>query len=148
MIDIDPQLERVARDDIPIDQAHVVGVSIAPSGRYAVVMLIAGEGSAAEFDETVAERVGDQWLGLQGGTPSSGIYAGDHRGAPLCNYDAPLPSEIERVVVHDRGSEHEVPVEQGYFLYVAWKQDTDEDSTSDPPTPTVVRTIPAASEGT
>lgn len=142
MIHIDPQLERVGREDIPADQAHVVGVSIAPSGRYAVVMLVAGEGSAAEFDETVAERVGNRWLGLQSGTPSSVIYAGDHRGTPLCNYMAPLPREVERVVVLDRGTEHEVPVEQGYFLYVAWKQDTEGDNTSAPPTPTVVRTLP------
>lgn len=142
VIDIDPQLEQVAREDIPADQAHVVGVSIAPSGRYAVVMLIAGEGCAAEFDETVAERIGDRWLGLQSGTPSSVVSAGDHRGIPLCNYMAPLPLEVERVVVLDRGTEHEVPVERGYFLYVAWKQDTEGDGTSDPPTPTVVRTIP------
>src|SRR5436190_315040 len=107
-------------------------------------MLIAGEGAAAEFDETVAERVGERWLGLQSGTPSSVIYAGDHRGAPLCNYMEPLPPTVERVVVLDRGAEYEVPVEEGYFLYVAWKQDTEGDNTSDLPEPTVVRTVPAS----
>jgi hypothetical protein len=147
MIEIDPQLEQAARQDIPDDQAHVIGVSIAPSGRYAVVMLIAGEGPAAEFDETVAERVGEQWFGLQSGTPSSVIYAGNHRGAPLCNYMEPLPRTVEGVVVLDRGTEHEIPVEQGYFLYVAWRQDTEGDNTSDPPTPKVVRTIPASPLG-
>jgi hypothetical protein len=147
MIEIDPQLERIVREDIPDDQAHVVGASIAPSGRYAVVMLIAGEGPAAEFDETVAERIGERWVCLQSGTPSSIIYAGDHRGAPLCNYMEPLPSAVKRVVVLDRGTEYEVPVEDGYFLYVAWKQDTEGDNRSDPPTPRVVRTVPASPLG-
>ena len=144
MIEVDPQLELVAREDIPPDQAHVIGFSIAPNGRYAVVMLVAGEGPAMEFDQTVAERVDGRWLGLQSGTPSSVIYAGDHRGVPLCNYMSPMPSEVERVVVLDRGEEREVPVERGYFLYVAWKQDTRDDDTTDPPEPEVVRTIPAA----
>jgi len=81
VIQIEPQLEAVARADIPPGEASVVGVSIAPSGRYAVVMLRVGDGPAAEFDETVAERVGDRWRGLQSGSPSSVIYAGDHRGA-------------------------------------------------------------------
>jgi hypothetical protein len=147
MIEIDPQLELVARGDVPADQAHVVGVGIAPSGRYAVVMLIVGEGSAMEFDETVAECVGEQWLSLQSGTPSSIIYAGDHRAVPLFNYMTPLPPEVERVVVLDRGEEHDVPVEQGYFLYVAWKRDTSGDDTTDPPEPELVGTILAAALG-
>jgi hypothetical protein len=115
-------------------------VSIAPSGRYAVVMLTVGQGSALEFDETLAERVDDRWIGLRSGTPSSIIYAGDHRGLPLCNYMAPLAPDIACVVVCDRGEEHQVPVEQGYYLYVAWKQDTPGDPATDPPTPTLVRT--------
>src|SRR2546425_8410610 len=114
MIEIDPQLARVARGDIPERHTDVVGVSIAPSGRYAIVMLTAGEGPAREFDETVAERVDDAWVDLQSGTPSSIVYAGDHRAAPLCNYMNPLPPEVKRVVVLDRGEEHEVPVEHGY----------------------------------
>lgn len=147
MIEIDPQLERVSRQDVPADQAHVVGLSIAPCGRYAVVTLIVGEGSAMEFDQIVAERVGEQWLSLQSGTPSSVIYAGDHRAVPLCNYLTPLPSEVERVVVLDRGEEHDVSVEQGYFLYVAWKRDTPGDDATDPPKPKLLGTIPAAALG-
>jgi hypothetical protein len=143
VIPIDPQLEAEARGDIPPEHAHVIGVSIAPSGRYAVVMLTVGEGPAMGFDETVAEHVGDRWLGLSSGTPSSVIYAGDHRAAPLCNYMDPLPPEVERVVISDRGEKHEVPVERGYFLYAAWKQDTPGDNATDPPTPEVVGTIPA-----
>jgi hypothetical protein len=53
-----------------------------------------------------------------------------------------MPPEVERVVVLDRGEEHEVPVERGYFLYVAWKQDTPGDDTTDPPEPELARTIP------
>jgi hypothetical protein len=143
MVELDPQLELVAREDIPPDQARVIGFSIAPNGRYAVVMLITGEGPAMDFDQTVAECVDGQWLSLQSGTPSSVIYAGDHRAVPLCNYMTPLPPEVERVVVLDRGDEHEVPVERGYFLYVAWKQDMPRDDTTDPPEPEVARTIPA-----
>jgi hypothetical protein len=142
MIEIDPQLARVAQGDIPEKHTHVLGVSIAPNGRFAIVMLAAGEGSAIEFDQTVAERVGSEWVDLMSGTPSAVIYAGDHRAAPLCNYMDPLPPEVERVVVFDRGEEYDVPVERGYFLYAAWKQDTPADDTSDPPTPEVVRTIP------
>ena len=142
MVEIDPELELLARGDIPESAAHIVGVSVAPSGRYAVVMLTAGQEPSIEFDETVAEHTGDRWLALQSGTPSSAIYAGDHRGAPLCNYTAPLPPEVQRVVVSDRGEEHEVPVERGYFLYVAWKRDTPGDDTADPPKPQLLRTIP------
>jgi hypothetical protein len=142
MIEIDPQLARVARGDIPEKDSHVLGVSIAPSGRFAIVMLAAGEGPAMEFDQTVAERVGSEWVDLMSGTPSNVIYAGDHRAAPVSNYKDPLPSEVERVVVFDRGEEYEVLVERGYFLYAAWKRDTPGDDTSDAPTPEVVRTIP------
>ena len=52
------------------------------------------------------------------------------------------PPEVERVVVLDRGEENVVPVENGYFLYAAWKQDTPGDDTSDPPRPEVIRTEP------
>ena len=142
MFEIDPQLPRAAREDIPEQHVHPVGVSIAPSGRFAIVMLTAGEGPAMEFDQTVAELVGGEWKALMSGTPSSVIYAGDHRAAPLCNYMDPLPPEVERVVVRDRGDEHEVPVERGYFLYAAWKQDTPGDDTTDPPEPELVRTVP------
>jgi hypothetical protein len=55
MIEIDPELERTARADIPDGQARVVGVSIAPSGRDAVVMLIAGDRTAAASTFTVAD---------------------------------------------------------------------------------------------
>ena len=51
------------------------------------------------------------------------------------------------MAVLDRGDEHEVPVERGYFLYAAWKQDRDGDDTMDPPTPEVVRTIPTVALG-
>ena len=137
MVAIDPQLEEVARGDIPPRYARVVGVSIAPSGRYAVVLLATNEGEAIELDETVAERVGAEWVAMGSGTPSSVVYVGDHRAAVLCNHD-PLPAAIERVIVRDRGGEHEVPVEGGYFLYAAWKQDSGGDCTSDPPEPEVV----------
>jgi len=56
----------------------------------------------------------------------------------------PLPVEVQRAVVLDRGTECEVAVEQGFFLYVAWKQDTDGDRTTDPPAPKLVRTIPGS----
>jgi hypothetical protein len=142
MIAIDPQLEEVARGDIPVRYTHVIGVSIAPSGRFAVVMQTTNEGAAVEFDETVAERVDDQWVGLFDGTPSSTVHAGDHRATILCNYADPLPPDVRHVIVRDRGQEHEVPVEQGYFLYAAWKQDTSDDNTTDPPAPEVVRAGP------
>lgn len=145
MIPVDAQLEAEARGDIPAEHSHLIGVSIAPSGRYAVVMLTVGEGPAMEFDQTVAERVGDRWSGLFSGTPSSTIYAfGDHRGAPLCNYMEPLPPDVNRVIVHDRGEEHTVPVENGYYLYVAWKQDTAGDDTTDPPSPSFVHALVGA----
>jgi len=85
MIEIDPQLARVARDDIPEQHTHVLWASSAPSGRFAIVMLTTGEGSAMQFDQTVAERVGSELAGAMSGTPSSVIYAGDHRAATLCN---------------------------------------------------------------
>src|SRR5229473_1968779 len=107
---MDPQLEETARGDIPPEHTHVIGVSIAPSGRYAVVMLTAGEGLAMEFDETVAEHISDQWFAGSSGTPSSTIYAGDdHRGVPLCNDGEPLPPDVDRVIVRDRGDDHVVP---------------------------------------
>jgi hypothetical protein len=34
MIEIDAQLARVARGDIPEQHTHVLGISIAPSGRF------------------------------------------------------------------------------------------------------------------
>ena len=141
VISIDSQLEEVARGDIPERYTHVIGVSVAPSGRYAVVMLTTNEGTAIELDQTVAERIGDHWVGLFGGTPSSVVYAGDHRAAILCNYADPLPPEVERVIVRDRDEEHEVPVENGYFLYAAWKQDTPGDVTTDPAEPEIIGTI-------
>ncbi len=69
------------------------------------------------------------------------IYAGDHRAAILCNDADPLPPEVERVVVRHRGEEHEVPVENGYFLYAAWKQATPGDNRTDPPEAEMIRTI-------
>jgi hypothetical protein len=138
VISIHPQLEETARGDIPAQYTHVIGVSIAPCGRYAVVMLTTNEGAAIEFDETVAERIGDRWVGRSNGTPSSIIYVGDHRAAILCNYADPLPPEVEHVVVRDRDEDHEVPVENGYFLYAAWQTDTPGDHTTDPPTPEVI----------
>jgi hypothetical protein len=142
MLTIDPELERIARGDIPARYTHVVGVSISPNGKYAVVLLTTNEGNAVELDQTVAERIGDEWQGLSSGTPSSVIYVGDHRAAILCNLD-PLPPDVERVIVCDRGEEKEVPVESGYFLYAAWKQDTPGDDTTDPLAPELVRTVPA-----
>ena len=139
-ISIDPQLEEVARGDIPAHLTRVIGVSLSPSGRYAVVMLTTNEGTAIEFDETMAERVGDRWEGRSSGTPSSIVYAGDHRAAILCNYADQLPPSVTRVVVRDRGVVHEVPAESGYFLYAAWKQDTPGDNTTDPPQPEVIGT--------
>ena len=140
-MDIDPELERVARYDIPPQYARVIGVSVAPGGSYAVVMLETNEGTATEIDQTVAERVENHWQGISSGTPSSLIYAGDHRAAILCNYDDPLPPEVEQVIVGDRGQEYSVPVENGYFIFAAWKQDTPGDDTTDPPTPQLVRTV-------
>jgi hypothetical protein len=102
VISIDPQLEEVAGGDIPAPFTHVIGVSLAPSGRYAVVMLSTNEGAGIEFDQTVAELVGDPWVDLGSGTPSSLVYAGDHRASVICNYSDPLPPEVERVVVRDR----------------------------------------------
>jgi hypothetical protein len=142
VISIDPQLEEVAGGDIPAPFTHVIGVSLAPSGRYAVVMLSTNEGAGIEFDQTVAELVGDPWVDLGSGTPSSLVYAGDHRASVICNYSDPLPPEVERVVVRDRGRAHEVPVENGYLLYAAWKQDTPDDNTTDPPQPEVILTQP------
>jgi hypothetical protein len=141
MIWIDPQLAEIARDDIPERYAHVVGLSIAPSGRYAVVMLMTNEGEAIELDQTVAEHVDDRWVGLSSGTPSTVVYAGDHRAAMLFNSE-PQPTDVRQVVVRDRGEDHDVPVENGYFLYGAWKIDVPGDSTTDPPTPELIRTKP------
>jgi hypothetical protein len=64
------------------------------------------------------------------------VYVGDHRGAVLC--DGPFGAGVDRVAVRDRSEEHEVPVENGYFLYVAWKQDLPGDDTTDPPMPELV----------
>ena len=83
-------------------------------------------------------------MALSSGTPSSTVYAGDHRTAILCNAADPLPGEVVGVVVLDHGEQHDVPVEAGYFLYVAWKQDTPGDDTTDPPMPRLVGTITAA----
>jgi hypothetical protein len=93
-----------------------------------------------EFDQTLAERIGDLWVGLSDGTPSPIVYADNHRASVLCNYADQLPPDVRGVVVRDRGEEHDVPVENGYFLYAAWKQDTPGDYT-DPPEPELVRTI-------
>jgi hypothetical protein len=141
MFSIDPMLAEIARDDIPERYAHVVGLSIAPSGRYAIVLLTTNEGAAIELDETVAERVDDHWVGLSSGTPSSIVYAGDHRAALLNNWD-PLPADVRHVIVRDRGEDHLVPVEHGYFLYASWKTDTPGDETTDPPHPELIRTVP------
>jgi hypothetical protein len=89
----------------------------------------------------VAERVADRWQALFSGTPSSITYAGDHRASIISNYADPLPPEVDRVVIRDRGEEHEVAVEDGYFLYAAWKQDVPGDDTTDPPEPELVRAL-------
>jgi hypothetical protein len=86
------------------------------------VLLRADAGGSFELDETVAERKDNRWVGLwSGGGTSDVIEVEDHRAAVLCNRD-PLPPEVRQVVVRDRGVEHRVPVEGGYFLYVAWQQ--------------------------
>jgi hypothetical protein len=140
VVAIDAQLEEVARGDIPAQYARVIGVSVSPSGRYAIVMLATNVGGAIEFDETVAERIDDRWVPVASGTPSSTVYVGDHRATILCNYADPLPPDVKRVVVSDRGDEREAPVENGYFIYAAWKQDTDGAPSTDPPMPKIVGT--------
>ena len=57
-------------------------------------------------------------------------------------YLNPFPLEVRHVVVRDRGEDHDVPVENGYFLYAAWKTDTPGDDTTDPPTPEVIPASP------
>lgn len=136
MIPIDPQLEEVARGDVPPQYAHVVGVSVSPNGRFAIVALTTNEGTAVELDITVAERAEERWESVSSGSMPYIVYEGDHRGAVLC--DGPFGAGVDRVVVRDRSEEHEVPVENGYFLYVAWKQDVPGDDTTDPPMPELV----------
>jgi hypothetical protein len=135
VIDIDPELEAVARGDVPTQYAHVVGASLSPDGRFAIVALTTNEGAAVELDMTVAARVDGRWQQNSSGSPSDIVYVEDHRAAVLC--DGPLPGGFDRVVVRDRGQEHEVAVENGYFLYAAWQQDAPE-TTTDPPMPELV----------
>lgn len=140
LISIDDQLLQVARGDIPARYTHLVGVGISPNGRYAVVLLTTNEGTAIELDQTYARKVGHLWQCIHSGTPADVFHVDDYRARPICNFD-PLPPEVDHVIVRDRGEEHHVPVENGYFLYVAWKQDTPGDDTADPPKAELVRAV-------
>jgi hypothetical protein len=134
------ELFDVARGDIPERHTHLVGVSIAPGGEHAIVLLAANQPPAVELDQTVCHRTGGRWHRGASGTLSSVIYTGDWRAAPLVNGD-PLPANVKSVIVRDRDEEHKVPVNDGYFLYVAWKKDVQGDDTTDPPTPELVRLV-------
>jgi hypothetical protein len=139
------QLLAEARGDVPPEYAKLLGVSIAPWGTEAIVLLAINEPPAVELEQVVCSRTpGGLWEGGQsGGGLSDVVYVGDVRARPIGD-DCELPTDATSVIVHDRGKEHEVAVTDGYFVYAAWKRDSPGDDTTDPPKPEVVRVVRAA----
>jgi hypothetical protein len=136
MLDVDLQLAAEARDDIPPEHAHVVGASISPDGRHALVWLLVSEGENPYFDEAVLEHDGERWCGqMSSGGVSWELWFDDVYATILGNDDEPLPADIGSVVVRDRGVEHEVAVERGFYFYAAW------DAQAQPPRPELVRLL-------
>ena len=140
-IDLD-RLSAVAREDVPAEYSKVLGISVAPWGTDAIVLVATNEPPAVELEQvvcTLESAVG--WVVvMSSGGLSDVVYLGDVRARPIGDANE-LPSDISSVVVVDRGEEHDVPVTDGYFLYAAWKKDTPGDSTTDPPTPEIVRLV-------
>jgi hypothetical protein len=138
------QLLAEARGDVPAEYAKLVGLSIAPWGTHAIVLLAMNEPPAIELEQVVCSRKpGGQWeAGMSGGGLSDVVYVDDVRARPIGD-DVELPSDATSVVVRDRGEEHEVVVRDGYFVYAAWQKDPPGDGRTDPPKPEIVRVVRA-----
>jgi hypothetical protein len=119
------ELVRVARGDIPARYAHPIGISVAPDGTAAVVVLGVNEEPFAEIEEVDCFREGGHW---HAGSSSNGLGFGWTLrvwtdGGPclgLLRVVGEAPLDVQTVVVRWDGRDHLVPVVAGFFLFAEW----------------------------
>ena len=101
--------EDTARGDIPADYAPALAVSISPDGSEAIVLLgTNGPPDYYPYQEEVV-RQGDGWVAQGGGNMCIGAALWDE-----------APVDAQAAIVAYRGTEHRVPVVDGYFHFSPW----------------------------
>jgi hypothetical protein len=113
-------LEEAARGDIPARYARPLVTELSPDGETAFVLLGTNEEPSLYPYVVVCSREGDGWGGGSG-MSFGGIgwmSIGDHDGLLFFGGDA--PAGAAEAVVRYEGVKRGVPVESGFFVFVAW----------------------------
>jgi hypothetical protein len=118
-----PTPEAAARGSIPEQYGHVLHTSLSPDGRHALVLLGTNEPPELYPYQVLCERQTDGWVeSVSGNGPgwSSTSDPGDPENAGVATDWGEAPPAAHSALVRFDGTDHEAPVNQGYFLFVAW----------------------------
>jgi hypothetical protein len=111
-------LERSVANQAPPDSV-VVGVAIAPDGRYGAALVIASSGHPLDY---LLERTEGGWqergVGSGCGTTWCSLDESGELGVLRFSDQAPAGSTSAHVTYENAA--HRVPVRHGHFLFVSW----------------------------
>jgi hypothetical protein len=97
--------------------AVIVGLSIAPDGQRAAALTLLP--SANYLMDDLYELVEDAWESGGGGSGGPGInWSGGEVG--VLRFSGEAAEDSRTAIIRYDGEEHSVPVNHGYFLFVAW----------------------------
>jgi hypothetical protein len=128
-----PTPEAAARGRVSERYAHVLGCAASPDGRHAVVLLGMNEPSDFYPYQVLCERAADGWAEGTSGNGAGWSSMGDDDPANpgVVTSWGEAPTNARAALVAFGGTDHEVPVSGGYYLFVAW--DVPEADASDAP---------------
>ena len=119
-------LAEAARGDIPPRYARPLVTEVSPDGQTAFVLLGTNEEPYLYPYVEICSRDGDGWAGGSGTSfwGTGWISIDDDNGLLFFGGDAPAGA-VEAVVRYE-GVEQRVPVESGFFVFVAWNVPDDD----------------------
>jgi hypothetical protein len=116
-----PTPEEAARGEIPERFARALAVAYSPDGNHAVVLLGTNEEPYLYPYQVVCSLGKSGWVeGTSSNGPgwSSTSSEGEPNVGVATDWDE-APPEATAALVSFEGQEHEVPVQEGYFLFAA-----------------------------
>jgi hypothetical protein len=114
--DLTGTVSEVVLADAP-PSAVIVGLSIAPDGQRAAALTLLP--SASYLMDNLYELVDNAWESGQGGSGGPGInWSGGDVG--VLRFSGEASGDSQTAIIQYNGEEHSVPVNHGYFLFVAW----------------------------